>query len=135
MARVPDHNLKEWSTLMAKTLDQIQQQIAKLQKEADAIKAKEVSGVVERIKDAIAHYGLTVEDLFGRSVGGRKAASKDRVRLKKSTAKKATTKGSRVPVKYRDDAGNTWTGRGNKPRWLVAAIANGKTVEDFAVKG
>lgn len=120
---------------MAKTLAQIQQQIAKLQQEADAIKAKEVSGVVERIKDAIGHYGLTVEDLFGRSVGGQKAASKDRVRLKKSTAKKATTKGSRVPVKYRDDAGNTWTGRGNKPRWLVAAIANGKTVEDFAVKG
>lgn len=119
---------------MAKTLDQIQQQIAKLQKEAEAIRAKEVSGVVERIKDAIAHYGLTVEDLFGRSVGGRKAASTDRVRLKKSTAKKASTKGSRVPVKYRDGAGNTWTGRGNKPRWLVAALASGKAVDDFAVK-
>lgn len=119
---------------MAKTLAQIEEQIAKLQKEAEALKAKEVSGVVERIKDAIAHYGLTVEDLFGRSVSGRKAANKDGVRLKKSTAKKATTKGIRVPVKYRDDAGNTWTGRGNKPRWLVAALASGKNAEDFAVK-
>lgn len=119
---------------MAKTLAQIQQQIAKLQQEADAIKAKEVSGVVERIKEAIAHYGLTVDDLFGRSTSGRKSAGKARAPSKKPTAKKAATKGSRVPVKYRDDAGNTWTGRGNKPRWLVAALASGKTVEDFAVK-
>lgn len=124
---------------MAKTLDQIQQQIAKLQKEAEALKAKEVSGVVERIKDAIAHYGLTVEDLFGSPTGKRKGTRTAAVNLKKAASKrlaskKATGKGSRVPVKYRDDAGNTWSGRGNKPRWLVAALASGKTVEDFVVK-
>ena len=28
---------------------------------------------------------------------------------------------------------NTWTGRGNKPRWLVARLEEGKQLADFAV--
>ena len=43
---------------MARTLAVIQQQIEKLQKEAEAVKAKEVAGVILRIKVAIASYGL-----------------------------------------------------------------------------
>jgi DNA-binding protein H-NS len=45
----------------------------------------------------------------------------------------STLKGKKVPPKYRDRAGNTWAGRGAKPRWLVAAIKEGKKLEDFAV--
>ena len=43
-------------------------------------------------------------------------------------------KGKKVPPKYRDRAGNTWAGRGAKPRWLVAAIKEGKKLEDFAIE-
>src|SRR6185312_7145840 len=43
-------------------------------------------------------------------------------------------KGKKVPPKYRDSAGNTWAGRGAKPRWLVAAIKEGKKLDDFAVE-
>jgi DNA-binding protein H-NS len=43
-------------------------------------------------------------------------------------------KGKKVPPKYRDNAGNTWAGRGAKPRWLVAATKEGKKLEDFAVE-
>jgi DNA-binding protein H-NS len=43
-------------------------------------------------------------------------------------------KGRRVPIKYRDRSGNTWAGRGARPRWLVAAIKEGKKLEDFAVE-
>ena len=48
---------------MAKTIAQLNAQIAKLQKEADALKEKEVAGVVARMKVAIEHYGLTAADL------------------------------------------------------------------------
>jgi DNA-binding protein H-NS len=43
--------------------------------------------------------------------------------------------GSTKPVaaKYKDDQGNSWSGRGLKPKWLTAALANGKTLQDFAV--
>jgi DNA-binding protein H-NS len=43
-------------------------------------------------------------------------------------------KGRKAPVKYRDRQGNTWAGRGAKPRWLVAALKKGKKVEDFLIK-
>jgi DNA-binding protein H-NS len=43
-------------------------------------------------------------------------------------------KGRKAPIKYRDRAGNTWAGRGAKPRWLVAAIKKGKKVEDFLIE-
>ena len=46
---------------------------------------------------------------------------------------KKTTKRKKVAVKYRDKAGNTWTGRGRAPRWIVAAEKAGKRREQFAV--
>ncbi len=46
----------------------------------------------------------------------------------------SSLKGRKVPPKYRDSAGNIWAGRGAKPRWLVAAIKEGKKLEDFAIE-
>jgi DNA-binding protein H-NS len=43
-------------------------------------------------------------------------------------------KGKKVPPKYRSPEGDTWAGRGAKPRWLVAAIKEGKKLEDFAIE-
>ena len=40
-------------------------------------------------------------------------------------------KGRKVPPKYRSRSGDTWAGRGAKPKWLVAAIKGGKKLEDF----
>ena len=51
-----------------------------------------------------------------------------------SRGRGGSLKGKKVPPKYRDRAGNTWAGRGAKPRWLVAAIKEGKKLEDFAVE-
>lgn len=39
-----------------------------------------------------------------------------------------------VSVKFVNPAtGDTWTGRGIKPKWLVAALEAGHTLESFAV--
>ena len=51
-----------------------------------------------------------------------------------SRGRGGSLKGMKVPPKYRDRAGNTWAGRGAKPRWLVAAIKEGKKLEDFAIE-
>ena len=42
-------------------------------------------------------------------------------------------KGKKVPPKYRAPSGDTWAGRGAKPRWLVAAIKGGKKLDDFLI--
>jgi DNA-binding protein H-NS len=47
--------------------------------------------------------------------------------------RKASLKGKKVPPKYRSPSGETWAGRGQKPRWLVAAIKRGKKLDDFLI--
>jgi DNA-binding protein H-NS len=42
-------------------------------------------------------------------------------------------KGRKVPPKYRSPLGETWAGRGARPRWLVAAIQRGRKLEDFLI--
>jgi len=42
-------------------------------------------------------------------------------------------KGRKVPPKYRGRSGETWAGRGARPRWLVAAIKGGKKLDDFLI--
>ena len=42
----------------------------------------------------------------------------------------------KVMPNYRNPAepSETWSGRGNKPRWLTAQIAGGKTLEQFLIR-
>lgn len=121
-----DIRIKDFS--MAQTYTQIQRQIEALQKQAEKLKSTEVAGVVERIKEAIAHYGLTPDQLFGASgAGARKATSSSAKAAGKTNRAKGLTNAA-----YADGAGNTWGGRGPRPRWLREALAAGKTLEEFA---
>jgi DNA-binding protein H-NS len=62
-----------------KTYTQIQAEIAKLERQANAARKGEVAGVVKRIKEAIAEYGLTAQDLgFSRGKAAAKPAAKPR---------------------------------------------------------
>jgi DNA-binding protein H-NS len=52
-----------------------------------------------------------------------------------NTAKgKRSLKGRKIPAKYQDDQGNTWAGRGARPKWLVGALKKGKKLDSFLVK-
>ena len=102
-----------------KSYAQIQKQIEVLQREADELRTQEVAGVVARIKEAISHYGLTAEQLgYGVSPKGAKA--------------KGQKIGGTGAKAYSDELGNTWSGRGPRPQWLKAALAAGKSLEEFA---
>lgn len=116
---------------MARSLAQIEQQIAKLKKQADDIKSKEKEGVIQRIREAISHYGITRQELFGNErTPSRKAGKSSSAAPKGRRAAKRTPS----PAKYSDGAGRTWTGHGRKPGWILAGLAEGKTLEDFAIK-
>jgi DNA-binding protein H-NS len=110
---------------MTKSLAQLNKQIAALQAQAEAVKKKEASGVIARIKEAIAHYGLSAADL-GLAGTAPKAAKAPKPGRKPGRKKAAKT----GVIKYRDGA-NTWTGHGRRPQWYVAAIAAGKKPEDL----
>ena len=88
------------------------EQIAKLQSLAEAARKNEISGAIQKIKELMQLYGITVEDLAGGS-----------------RAKPEKAKGS-VPAQFKNpETGEMWTGRGRAPRWL-----DGKDKEQFRIK-
>ena len=51
-----------------------------------------------------------------------------------STAARADGERRAVPAKYRNpETGDTWTGRGLKPKWVEAALAEGKSLDDLLI--
>jgi DNA-binding protein H-NS len=99
-----------------KTYSEIKAEIAKLEKQAEAVRKSEVAGVVAKIKAAIEAYGITAADL-----GLGRAAAKAVTNKKKGSKKTDASTG--VP-KYRDPkTGKTWTGRGKPPTW-IAGVKN-----------
>jgi len=49
----------------------------------------------------------------------------------------SSLKGRRAVPKYRNPANHeeTWAGRGMKPRWMQALLAEGHSMEEFAIPG
>ena len=107
---------------MAKLADLLAQKAA-LEKQIAAAQTQERGAAIAQIKQLMAQYGLSAADLGGRSAPA-----------KKTTGKKGPRKGTKVPAKYRDPAtGQAWSGRGLHPKWLQAALAQGRKLSDFAV--
>jgi DNA-binding protein H-NS len=104
---------------MAKTYADLQREIEALRREAEQARAEEVAGVVARIRQAIEVYGITAADLGFTSRGA-------------SVTRGPVPAGDKS-AKFRDASGNTWGGRGPRPRWLRDALAAGKSLEEFAI--
>ena len=84
-------------------------QIAKLQAQAEEARRTEIDNVIADIRQKIAEYGLTAQDL-----GFAVAAKRGR------PPKKAP-----LPAKYQDPkTGNTWSGRENRPSGSSARTVN-----------
>ena len=110
----------------------IQSQIEKLQKQASEIKAREFHTTVADIREKMQAFGITVKDLQKASVSKKVAVQLPAKKRASASAKKAT--GAPVAAKYRGPEGQTWSGRGLKPRWMAALIAQGHTKEEFIIE-
>jgi DNA-binding protein H-NS len=51
-----------------------------------------------------------------------------------ASSKRKSLKGAKVPPKYRSPSGETWAGRGMRPKWMVAALKKGRKMESFLIK-
>ena len=118
---------------MTKSYAQVMKQIDGLKLQAEKLRNSEVSGVIKRIRDAIAFYELTASDLgLGANTKATGMASKSAPLAKGKKGKSSVAKGQRV-AKFRNDSGGTWGGIGKRPQWLRDALAGGKQLSDFAV--
>jgi DNA-binding protein H-NS len=105
---------------MSKLADLMAQRAA-LEKQIAEAQTVERAAAIAQIKDLMAQYGLSVADLGGKSASAKPSG-------------KGPRKGSKVAVKYRDPVtGQAWSGRGLHPKWLQAALAQGRKLSDFSV--
>lgn len=106
------------------SLKTIEAKIRELQAKAEALKVTEKPGI-KQLKAVLKKYKLTTADI-GEAMDGRS---------KGGGGRGSALKGKKVKPKYRNPANRaeTWTGRGLKPRWMVAALKGGKKLEDFAI--
>ncbi len=105
------------------------------QRQKQLKKRKPAAGVIKRINAIAREAGYTVAELFG-GVPAVKAPVKAKSGRPTKKTRKSSTAGSKVAPKFRNPANpaETWAARGKQPRWLAAEIANGKKLEDFAIK-
>ena len=102
------------------TIAQLLEQKASLERQIADAQREAKSAAIAQVKALMAEHGLTLADLSARAP---------------AAAPKAKAAGpAKVAVKYRDSAtGDTWTGRGLKPKWLRARLEAGSQLSDFAV--
>ena len=80
---------------------------ARIERAKSEKQSSERTALKQKLADMAKQAGFDLRELFD----GRKGKGK-------------------VAVKYRDGAGNTWTGRGRMPRWMTAATKGGKAKKD-----
>ncbi|MBU2533221.1 MAG: H-NS histone family protein [Alphaproteobacteria bacterium] len=87
----------------------------KVQKAIAVAKERERAELKAKIEKMVAESGFAVSDLFGTGRGAQK--------------------GRTVAPKYvnPDNASETWTGRGRKPKWLVAKLNKGGSLDKFLI--
>jgi len=115
------------------SVDALKTRIADLQKKLVAAESSKAPAI-KKVKALMKKLGVTIEDLAGKPDSGNPSPRR-RGRPRKSTVDKlAKSAGLRkVAIKYRDEKGKTWTGRGKTPRWLVEAEKAGKSRDAFKV--
>lgn len=99
------------NSLSLKELKDLQSQIAKAIASFEDRKRKEALAELEEIARA---KGFSLAELTGLTVTRKRAP--------------ASAKYANPP-----DSSDTWSGRGRKPRWFVAALAAGQTPEDLLI--
>lgn len=110
--------MNNYQTLLAQKAA-LNKQAAELDRQLSEARRAERSSVIAQIKALMNAHGLTVSDLGGAVRSGKRGRA---------------NAGVKVAPKYCNPAtGDTWSGRGLKPKWVAAALKGGRKLEDFAI--
>lgn len=101
------------SNLSVAQLRDLQQ---KIPAELKRRESREKTEALNKLKEMAKSLGYSLEELLAKEATAR-------------------TAGAKVPVKYRhpQDATLQWTGRGRKPKWVEAWLANGGSIDNLLV--
>jgi DNA-binding protein H-NS len=113
------------------SVNELDQLISRAHKRKQSLSQDRVKRVRTRIEALLKAEGLTLGQVFGGALE-KKAPT---VPNRKGKSSGGDGRG-RVQPKYRnpDNPAETWAGRGQKPRWMVAALARGRSLDDFLIR-
>ncbi len=114
------------------TVSELEELIKSCSAQIESRKKTKKKELAKTFRELAKSEGLDVSEIVDDS-----PATTRKRRGKKATAKKARRKKrGKVAPKYRNPANSreTWTGRGRKPAWVVAALDSGKKLQDLAIK-
>jgi DNA-binding protein H-NS len=115
------------------SVDALKTRIADLQKKLAAAESSKAPAI-KKVRALMKKLGVTLEDLAGKPDSADPGTRRLGRPRKGAAEKLAKSAGSRkVAIKYRDEKGNTWTGRGKTPRWLVEAEKAGRSRDAFKI--
>ena len=96
--------------------------LKRLQAEAEALIASKKDQAIEDAYNQI----IAIAENVGYSV-------EELLELGEQKRKKTTRKAVEPRYRNKNNAEETWTGRGKQPRWLVAELEKGAKLEDFLI--
>lgn len=108
---------------------------AALDEEIAHAQQTEKESALAQVRALMAQHGLTLADL-GRPPrpDTPEVESQAGDAVETPRRRKAAGSGAKLPAKFRDaSTGESWSGRGLKPRWMQAALAAGRSMDEFAL--
>lgn len=110
---------------MTKAIAKINAQIKKLEEQHRQLTLRRRANEIKNIVQTMREYGLSPQDILPAFAGEhRKKEDPDKSLLRKS-------RGPVEPKYHHPETGETWSGRGRAPRWLVAAESAGADRGEF----
>lgn len=100
------------------SFDKLVQLKQDVEKEIRARKNQEASALASMVQERAAQLGVSVDEILGML--GKKSAGKKTVLAPKYANPK--------------NPAETWTGKGRKPGWFVAALAAGRSEDQLRIK-
>lgn len=114
--------------MATQSLKSIETQIRKLQARAQALRDKDRKPVIAAIAKQMKAHDISIAEITAA------LNSKTRGPARGAAKSGAAKPRSKVEPKFRNpDTGDTWSGRGRTPRWIVEAEQAGTDRSTFAI--
>jgi DNA-binding protein H-NS len=114
--------------LKGRTLFHEEPQMAKRSKSLASMSVETLLKMRDDIGRVLSQKAEDLKQQLSRLSGGRGGGGPGRGRRKRGSVK-----GRKVPPKYRGPGGETWAGRGARPRWMQEQIKAGAKQDDFLI--